>query len=79
MEEHGSADGLANEAERLNITPTMTPEEGKCLIWERHRQWYMSPALAENRPSISFEDHAELLSACEKLSAYHAKYMSPLN
>jgi hypothetical protein len=77
VEDHGTADGLANEAERLNITPTMTPEEGKRVIWDRHRQWYMSPALAETRPSIAFEDHAELLSSCEKLSAYHARYLSP--
>ena len=77
VKQHGTADALANEAESRDITPTRTPQEGERVIWDRHRQWYMSPALAETGPSISSEDHGELVSTCEQLSAYHARCMSP--
>ena len=77
VEEHSYADSLANEAEGLGIVPTMTPEEGKRVFWDRHRAWYMTPALGESIPSVSNEDHDELLRTVERLGAYLNRSFPP--
>src|SRR5271166_4684228 len=67
---HETADELADEAEKLGIKPTMTPDEGEKAIWDRHRVWYMTPALAEKIPIVSPEEHAQLGEAVDELERH---------
>jgi hypothetical protein len=66
---HRKADDLAGEAERLDIKPTMTPEEGERVTWDRHREWYMSPALAGAIPNVSIEEHEWLAGVVDELES----------
>jgi hypothetical protein len=69
---------MAIEAERLGIKSSMTPEEGERVIWDRHRDWYMSPALAERIPSVTLEEYGKLGSAVDELDRHIARLrMSP--
>ena len=38
-----------------HLKPPITPEEGERVIWDRHREWYMSPHLADACPVISIQ------------------------
>ncbi|APW58787.1 hypothetical protein [Paludisphaera borealis] len=64
---HDGADKLADEAEMLGIKPTMTAEEGEKVIWDRHRIWFVTPALAEKAPILSLEEHAQLVEVVDEL------------
>jgi hypothetical protein len=77
LRNHEAADHLANEAEMLGIEPSMTPEEGERVVWDRHRDWYMSPILGPSIPFVTAEEHSALREAFEKLSSYHARLLSP--
>jgi hypothetical protein len=77
VEPHSGADDWADEAERLGITPTMTPEEGERVIWDRHREWYATPVLAETEPNVSNEEHGELAAAVDKLVRLFDRLDSP--
>ena len=55
----------------------MSPEEGRRVIWDRHRDWYMTPVLGDSIPSVSGEDHNKLLLAFERLSAFHKECVPP--
>ncbi len=67
MPRHEAADDLADKARRLKIQPTMTPKEGERLIWGRHRDWYMSPALADAIPNVSSAERKQLTDAFDEL------------
>jgi hypothetical protein len=72
------ADEMACEAEKLGIKPSMTPKEGERVICDRHRAWYMSPALAESIPSVTLEEYGELGSAVDELDRHISRLpMSP--
>jgi TIR domain len=74
---HRGADDFADEAERLHVEPTMTPEEGERVIWDRHREWYMSPALADAWPVISIQEHQRLAKSVDGIGAYLAQVPFP--
>src|SRR5262249_119947 len=65
---HELADRLATEAEMLGIKPTMSPKDGKDAIRDRHRVWFLTPALAMVPPILSLEDHNDL---CELVDDLH--------
>ena len=77
VRKHLGADALADEAIRLSVPPTMTPEEGERVIWERHRQWYESPALGEDTPSFSSGEHEDLSRSIDVVSAYLRNVVPP--
>jgi hypothetical protein len=77
FERHQGANDLANEADRLDIKPTLTPEEGDRLLWPRYNEWYASPALAETLPSVSIEEHSELIKAVNELGTLFNRLESP--
>jgi hypothetical protein len=75
---HDGADDMACEAERFGIKSSMTPKEGEKVIWDRHRVWYTTPALAESIPSVTLEEYRELRSAVDELDRHIARLrMSP--
>jgi len=74
---HDTADSLADKAESLEIQPTMTPEEAEKVIWDRHRDWYMSPALAEAIPNVSSEEHGQFANAVDELERLFRRLISP--
>lgn len=74
---HDGIDSLAAEAEDLEIQPTMTPEEGRNAVWDRHRDWFMSPALTEEIPCISTEEHGRLGDAVDELGRLFRRLDSP--
>jgi hypothetical protein len=67
VERHAGADELANVARKLGIRPTMTAEQGREVIWDRHRTWYMTPALAVAIPEVPPEEHARFSGAVDEL------------
>jgi hypothetical protein len=64
---HEAADELAGEAERLGMKPSISPDEGENAIWDRHRVWFLTPALAENTPIVSSVEHAQFGEAVDEL------------
>src|SRR5262249_26170002 len=50
---HANADAWHREGELRGIKPAMTPDEGEKVIWDRQRDWYMSPVLADSLVQIS--------------------------
>jgi hypothetical protein len=74
---HAGADDLFDRAERLGVAPTMTPEEADRVIWERYRQWFMSPALGEEIPRVSDAEHGQLGHAVDELERHFRRVISP--
>src|SRR5262249_26038398 len=74
---HEAADDLAGKAEMLGIKPTMTPEEGENVIWDRHRVWFTTPALAGKVPTVSPEEHGELGEVVDELERQFRRLESP--
>ncbi len=67
---HRAADDFADEAEKLHLKPTMSPDEGERVVWDRHREWSMNPALAETLPEVSKEEHVRLARAVDEIVGY---------
>jgi hypothetical protein len=74
---HGKADEFYDEAVQRGIQPTLTPEEGERVIWDRHRAWFMSPALADQIPSVSYDEHGQLGRAVDELNELFHRLISP--
>jgi hypothetical protein len=74
---HRGADALADKAMRLRVKATMTPEEGERVIWDRHREWYMSPALGDAIPAVSADEHESLESTIGEVWAYFGNLIPP--
>jgi hypothetical protein len=74
---HLGADALADQAMRLRVKSTMTPEEGERVIWDLHRAWFMCPALGESVPTVSSEDHENLERAIGEVWTYHRNLIPP--
>ncbi len=68
----------ADEAEKLGIKPTMTSEEGEKVIWDQHRVWYMTPALAGKIPVVSPEQHAQLGEVVDELERQFRRLEPPV-
>src|SRR5262249_45179455 len=79
LKRHIGADNLADKARALDIKPTMTPEEGDAVIWNRHRAWYMTPALAGAIPEISPDEHARFGDTVDELEREFCRLVPPKN
>ena len=77
VRKHLGADALADEAIRLGVPPTMTPEEGERVINDQHREWYESPSLGDDAPSFSTEEHEDLSRSIDVVSAYLRNVVAP--
>ena len=76
FEYHAGADALANEADDIGIEPTMTPEEGDKVLWDRHEEWYMSPTLAGAIPSVTIQENGRLADAVNELEGQFGRLKS---
>jgi hypothetical protein len=71
------ADDEADRARMLGIKPTMIPEEGERVRQQRYDDWYFSPALTSQKPTITIEKHDELVRCVDIVNGYFRNLIPP--